>query len=103
MTKGRIRHRLSSIDKLPVELRQRLDTAIAERSKTVDQLLHMLKDAGATRISRAALGRYKLREERASTRAPGKAIAVLSQYLRLPETERARFWSALKALHGGAT
>lgn len=58
------RKRLSSIDVLPADIRRELDTAIEEGRLSVDDLWALVRDKGGD-VSRSAVGRYKVREERA--------------------------------------
>lgn len=59
------RRRPSSIDLLPKDIREALSDAISEGRMSVDDLLGLLHDKGAGHVSRSAVGRYKVREERA--------------------------------------
>lgn len=58
------RRRPSTIDLLPRDVRDALNEAIAEGRMSVDDLVALLRDKGADAISRSAVGRYKVREER---------------------------------------
>jgi hypothetical protein len=60
----RKRRRPSTIDLLPKDLRDSLNDAIADGRMSVDDLVALLRDKGANEISRSAVGRYKVREER---------------------------------------
>lgn len=93
-------HRLSSVDRLPSELRERLKRAVADATMTVDQL-HATANEGRERISRSAIGRFKRREERA-LKKPDTADGVVLLYLQLPPVERERFQTILRILSGGA-
>jgi hypothetical protein len=61
------RKRLSSIDLLPKDVREALNEAIAEGRMSVDDLWGLVKEKGGddVDVSRSAVGRYKVREERA--------------------------------------
>lgn len=61
------RKRLSTIDLLPKDVREALNEAIAEGRMSVDDLWGLVKEKGGDEIdvSRSAVGRYKVREERA--------------------------------------
>jgi hypothetical protein len=61
---GNKRRRTSTIDLLPKDVRESLNDAIAEGRMSVDDLLGLLREKGAGEISRSAVGRYKVREER---------------------------------------
>ena len=60
----RKRRRPSTIDLLPKDIREALNDAIADDRMSVDDLVGLLRDKGAGEISRSAVGRYKVREER---------------------------------------
>lgn len=98
------RRRLSSVDRLPAELRARLKQAVRDALMTVDQLRALANENGG-RISRSAIGRFKVREEQEvlrEFRKPGTAGAVLELYHQLNPAERARFCSILRILDGVA-
>lgn len=61
------RKRLSTIDLLPKDVRDALNEAIAEGRMSVDDLWSLVKEKGGDEVdvSRSAVGRYKVREERA--------------------------------------
>lgn len=61
------RKRLSTIDLLPKDVREALNEAIAEGRMSVDDLWGLVKEKGGgdVDVSRSAVGRYKVREERA--------------------------------------
>jgi len=61
---GKGKRRLSSVDLLPDDLRAKLNEAIADGRMSVDDLWALVRDGGGD-ISRSAVGRYKVREERA--------------------------------------
>lgn len=65
--KRNARKRLSSIDLLPKDVRDALNDAIAEGRMSVDDLWGLVKAKGGddADVSRSAVGRYKVREERA--------------------------------------
>jgi hypothetical protein len=58
------RRRPSTIDLLPRDVRDSLNEAIADGRMSVDDLWALVKDKGGDAISRSAVGRYKVREER---------------------------------------
>jgi hypothetical protein len=60
----RKRKRLSTIDVLPADIRRELDAAIEEGRLSVDDLWALVHNKGGD-VSRSAVGRYKVREERA--------------------------------------
>lgn len=60
----RKRRRPSSIDLLPKDIRESLNDAIADGRMSVDDLWALVRDKGGEAISRSAVGRYKVREER---------------------------------------
>lgn len=62
---GKKRRRLSTIDFLSKEIRDALNGAIAGGTMRVDDLWDLVREKGGTEISRSAVYRYKVREERA--------------------------------------
>ncbi|MCA0303490.1 MAG: DUF3486 family protein [Proteobacteria bacterium] len=62
---GKKRRRLSTIDLLPKDVRDALNEAIAEGRMRVDDLWDLVREKGGAEISRSAVQRYKVREERA--------------------------------------
>lgn len=58
------RKRPSTIDLLPKDIRDSLNEAIADGRMSVDDLWALVKEKGGDEISRSAVGRYKVREER---------------------------------------
>ncbi|SRR5579883_399352 len=61
--KGR-RRRPSTIDLLPKDIKDALNDAIAEGTMSVDALWGLVKERGGS-VSRSAVGRHKVQEERA--------------------------------------
>lgn len=68
MSKERRRTRVSStVDKLPVDIKSRLDIKLADTANTYEDLALWLKEEGYE-ISRSAIGRYAIRSNQAAQR-----------------------------------
>jgi DNA-binding transcriptional ArsR family regulator len=62
-----VRQRISSIDRLPDEIREAVDAAIRERRATIDEIVCAIREMGGD-VSRSAVGRYAKRAREQMTR-----------------------------------